>query len=252
MIEPGHRYLTVSVDDGHPTDVRTADLLARFDIAATFYIPAHNPERAVLPPRQVHELSGGFEVGGHTFNHRPLKGLDCTTLRREVVDGKAWTDDLLGTASVAFCYPRGKYDAAAMAAVRDAGYLGARTCRLNLTRPGPHPFAWGVSTQAYPHPASVQLRHAIVEGNVLGAWRYVAVFGATRDWSEHFGRAVEHVERHGGIAHLYLHSWEIDANDDWAAVERVLRHAARRSTFRYVDNGTLFRTFAGETAASER
>lgn len=249
MIEPGQRYLTVSVDDGHPTDLRTADLLARFDLAATFYVPVKNPQREVLPPNRVRELAGGFEIGGHTLNHRTLRGLDRAALRREVIEGKAWTDDLLGKASVAFCYPRGKFDAAAMAAVRDAGYLGARTCRLNLTKPGPDPFACGVSTQAYAHPAHVQVRHALVEGNVAGAWGFFTVFGAARDWSEHFSRAVDHVDRHGGVAHLYLHSWEIDANDDWVALERTLRNAAGRSSFRYVDNGTLFKALAGRTGS---
>lgn len=244
MIDRGDRFLTISVDDGHPTDLRTAGLLARHGLAATFYVPASNPERAVLPPAQVRELASRFEIGGHTYHHRPLRGLDRATLQREVTDGKAWTDDLLGHASVAFCYPQGKFDAAAMIAVRDAGYLGARTCKLNLTRPGPHPFAWGVSTQAYSHSTRVQLRHALVEGNLTGAWAFFTVFGATQDWSVHFARSVAHVERHGGIAHLYLHSWEIDANDDWAALERTLASAAGRPGLRYVDNGTLFAAFA--------
>ena len=49
MIDPSDRYLTISVDDGHPADLRTADLLARFDIAVTLDVPAVNPERPPFP-----------------------------------------------------------------------------------------------------------------------------------------------------------------------------------------------------------
>ena len=41
-------YLTISVDDGHPTDFKSAELLARYGLKATFYIPARNPEREVM------------------------------------------------------------------------------------------------------------------------------------------------------------------------------------------------------------
>jgi peptidoglycan/xylan/chitin deacetylase (PgdA/CDA1 family) len=33
------KYVTISVDDGHPTDLRTVDLLHKYGLTATFYIP---------------------------------------------------------------------------------------------------------------------------------------------------------------------------------------------------------------------
>jgi hypothetical protein len=35
-----------------------------------------------------------------------------------------------------FCYPAGRYDAAVVAAVQQAGYLGATTTTYGLARPG--------------------------------------------------------------------------------------------------------------------
>jgi hypothetical protein len=35
-----------------------------------------------------------------------------------------------------FCYPAGRYDAAVIAAVRRAGYVGATTTRYGLAKPG--------------------------------------------------------------------------------------------------------------------
>ena len=56
-------YLTISIDDGHPTDFKSAGLLAKYGLKATFYIPAHNPEREVMAPARVRELSESFESG---------------------------------------------------------------------------------------------------------------------------------------------------------------------------------------------
>jgi peptidoglycan/xylan/chitin deacetylase (PgdA/CDA1 family) len=41
----GQPYLTVSVDDGSVSDMRAADLLEKYGLKATFYIPATNWER---------------------------------------------------------------------------------------------------------------------------------------------------------------------------------------------------------------
>ncbi|MCX6910233.1 MAG: polysaccharide deacetylase family protein [Verrucomicrobia bacterium] len=68
-------YLTISVDDGHPLDMRTAELLDRHGLKATFYVPAANPEREVMTKEQVRELSRRFEMGGHTYHHVPLASL---------------------------------------------------------------------------------------------------------------------------------------------------------------------------------
>jgi len=84
------RYLTISVDDGHPTDFRSADLLSRFALKATFYVPKENPERAVIAENQIQELSNHFELGGHTIRHIPLKDLDDETAFLEIKNGKKW------------------------------------------------------------------------------------------------------------------------------------------------------------------
>jgi hypothetical protein len=43
----------------------------------------------------------------------------------------------------------------------------------------------------------------------------------------------------GGVFHLWGHSWEVEKNGDWARLERVFAHIARRPGVRYVDNGEL-------------
>jgi peptidoglycan/xylan/chitin deacetylase (PgdA/CDA1 family) len=59
---------TLSIDDGHPLDLKIAELLKRYDIPATFYIPLHNSEgHPVLQTSALCELAKHFEIGSHTL-----------------------------------------------------------------------------------------------------------------------------------------------------------------------------------------
>ncbi len=66
--------VTMSWDDGHPLDCKLADLLHRYGIRATFYIPRRS-QLATLDERQVASLSEHFEIGGHTLDHLALTTL---------------------------------------------------------------------------------------------------------------------------------------------------------------------------------
>jgi len=243
MMEPApnrRAFVTVSVDDGHPTDLKTADLLKKYGLKATFYVPANNPEREVMPPALLREISSAFELGGHTTNHVPLPALPEDKARAEIVDGKKWLDDLTGKLSLAFCYPKGKFNRSVAQLVKQAGFAGARTCLFNLHEFPQDPFSWGVSTQAYSHSHTVQMRHALLEGNFSGAWNYWKIYQGAKPWQEHFQHALDHVAEHGGIAHLYMHSWEIDALGQWPILESAFRAITNQPVLTRVTNGELF------------
>lgn len=129
------RYITVSVDDGYPADSRAADLLQKYGLQATFYIPARNPEHPVMAPSQIRGLSRGFEIGGHTYNHAALKSLPTEKASKEICDGKNWLEDILGEPVVSFCYPQGKFNRETPGLVKQAGFLGGEhafsTCTLS-------------------------------------------------------------------------------------------------------------------------
>ncbi len=234
------RFVTISVDDGHPTDLRTAELLGRYGIAATFYVPVTNPERAVLSKEQIREIGSRFEIGGHTLNHVVLKSLPQDRAWSEVREGKSWMEDALGAPIISFCYPRGKFDRQSILLVQKAGFLGARTCLMNLHQFPHNPFLWGVSTHACSHSRLIQVRHAMLERNFAGAYNFFQTYKGATDWEIQFLHALDHIEAHGGIAHLYLHSWEIDANGHWEKLEAVFRSIAERKSFSRVSNGALF------------
>jgi len=231
------KFLTISVDDGHPLDHRSAELLSKYGLKATFYIPKKNPERDVMPESDMRKLAQSFEIGGHTYGHRPLHNLPEAEVIREIQEGKDWLEQLLGRTAVAFCYPRGKFNAVTVRAVRNAGFKGARTCMYNLNDIPADPFLWGLSTHAYSHSVAIQVRHAILELNFKGLMNFFLVHQGSVDWVDHFKRAVGYVQKNGGIAHLYYHSWEIDALNAWGRLEDLFRYLADCKDLRRVTNG---------------
>lgn len=235
------RYLTISVDDGHTTDARTAELLSKHRLPATFYVPATNPERELLAPATLREISDSFEIGAHTYTHCSLDVLSDADASREIRDGKRALEDRIGKPVVAFCYPRGKLNRRTPRLVREAGLCGARTSMFNLSEFPTDPYHVGVSTHARPYARHVQLRHALLHGNFRGARNFLSVHRLARNWARHFAAAVDWVDRHGGVAHLYMHSWEIDAYGDWRKLDDVLAFAASHDHFARVTNGELFR-----------
>lgn len=235
-----YRLLTFSVDDGHPLDMRVADLLVKFGLTATFYIPARNPEREVMKPNQVRDLSAVFEIGSHTLTHVELTRVPPRAAWNEIYGSKHWVEDTTSRCSIAFCYPRGKHNRSLATMVLQAGFSGARTVMLNRTDMPRNPGLWGVSTQAHSHSPGVQIRHAIRECNVHGFFKYARVHRFTREWDEHFRHSLDWVEKHGGVAHLFLHSWEIELQHDWSRLASALREAASRKHFKCVTNGELF------------
>lgn len=237
------RLLTISVDDGHPSDLRVAEMLARVGLAATFYIPERNPERPLIHASQVREIAARFEVGSHTINHCALTRLQPSSAWEEIFRSKLWVEDTISRPSVAFCYPRGKHNETICRMVRRAGFSGARTAMLNLTGVPPNPFRWGVSTQALSHSSAIQIRHGLHEANIAGLCAYAEVFRFSRRWDQHFRRALDWVESHGGIAHLFLHGWEIEEQNEWKLLSSVLDDAASRMHLHRITNGELFRNW---------
>ena len=130
------KYVTISVDDGHPTDLRTVDLLHKYGLTATFYIPGANHERVVMNPAQIRDIDRHFEVGSHTLSHIRLTLMSDERAVREIVDGKKFSEDTLGHEVIAFCYPGGKFNCRIEKHVERAGFArhtrGWRESSLNL------------------------------------------------------------------------------------------------------------------------
>jgi hypothetical protein len=111
---------------------------------------------------------------------------------------------------------------------------------LNVLHAPRDPFRWGASTHAYSHSPAIQIRHALAERNFDGLKRYASTFHFSRHWHEHLRAAMRHVERYGGIVHLFLHGWEIDEQRQWEMLDSMLRELATCSYLARVTNGEMF------------
>lgn len=240
------RFATISVDDGDPRDFRTAELLHKYGLQATFYIPSKNPERSVMAESQMRQLSDSFEIGAHTISHLPLKSMPESQAWEEISGSKRWLEDTIGKPAISFCYPRGKFNSTTPELIKKAGFLGARTCLYHLHTFPQNPFLWGVCTHACYHSKTIQLRHAALEGNLRGMLNFLSTYKAATDWQLHFQHALDHVEKNGGIAHLYLHSWEIDELKQWDRLEATFAAISQRRGFSKVTNGQLFQLWKAE------
>ena len=218
---------TTSWDDGHPLDVRVADLLEAHGFRGTFYVPQRNSEgRPVLTDAELRRVSERFEIGSHTRDHVRLDGLAPGVIAQQIADGKHSVEDQIGRAVSGFCYPGGVHSPRVRAAVQKAGFVYARTIANFWVETPPDRFLVPTTIQLYPHRPFTYFKN-FVRG---GSWRSrtplfaTAIRGASLDATlrELLAAAVES----DGVFHLWGHSWEIDEMQLWDVLAGFLEHAA--------------------------
>jgi peptidoglycan/xylan/chitin deacetylase (PgdA/CDA1 family) len=130
--------VVLTFDDGYPEDYTTVLPLLR----ARGWVGNLNLQIGNLVPKRVRQLiAAGWEIDAHTFTHPDLTETGAAQLRREVAGARTWIRNVFRQPVDFFCYPAGRYDAAVIAEVRRAGYLGAET-----ELPGPASPADGLFT----------------------------------------------------------------------------------------------------------
>src|SRR5258708_39507474 len=113
-------YITTSWDDGHPLDLRVAELLTKHRISGTFYIP-RIAENETMSAVHIRQLSLAFEVGAHTLHHADLTRATEQQAWQEIAGSKAWLEDNIGQPRPMFCPPNGKDSRRALEAHPPAG-----------------------------------------------------------------------------------------------------------------------------------
>lgn len=220
---------TFSLDDGHPLDVKVAELLGKHCLSGTFYVPIRNSEgRPTMTKDALRNLAQHFEVGSHTIDHRYLSSVDKAEAQRQIVEGKTQLEDLLGQPVAGFCYPGGKYRSLHLALVQRAGFAYARTTTNLCFDAGHNPFELPTTIQFYPHATAVYWRNFASAGNWRG--RHIALRLAVRHqrWIERMYALFDHACRHDGIFHMWAHSYEIDQLGGWEELDRFFGHVANR------------------------
>lgn len=229
--------ITTSWDDGHPHDQRMAELLSRYGIRGTFYVPGSfngHPTLGASTLRAMETL--GHECGSHTMHHVRLDRLPDLAIVQEVQDGKQWLEDQIGHSPKAFCYPEGSAPHAARRAVRQAGFLVGRTTRSLRMDTRFDPILMPVTFQMYAHGRYAHFRHAVREGNWVGLMQWLHTFGGGASIDEMVDTTISYIISHGGLLHIWGHSWEIDSLGWWDRLEGFLQRIARLPGVSYLCN----------------
>ena len=233
--------VTTSWDDGHALDLRVAELLRARGLPGTFYITIGAGH--ANPRLDAHDLrcldAEGFEIGAHTVSHRVLAGLRGEPLWLEVRQSKQLLEQLLGRAVPMFCYPKGSFDRSTIAAVRKAGYEGARTVEMLSHRLSFSRYRMPTTVQAFPHPPINYLKNLGKRREFLGLCRYFAELRRCGNWVSLGKRLFDQVLREGGIWHLYGHSWELEETGQWGQLAEMLDYVSRRAGVTYATNGQV-------------
>lgn len=236
--------LTTSWDDGHPLDLRLAELLARHGIRATFYVPAANSEtRPVLTAADLRRLDAdGFEIGSHTHDHVRLDRLAPPQIRDQIARGKDRLEQDLGHAVAGFCYPGGKGVARARNTVAALGFTHARTVEMFRLDAGSDPFARPTSLQFHPHGVAALVRNWGRQGGGMGRLRLCLGCGLRPSLEARLEWLVQQAVARDGLLHVWGHSWEIEALGLWPLLDRFLATAAQAfAPARRLTNAAAFR-----------
>ncbi len=138
--------VTCSLDDGSLDDYRLSEVLARYEIETTFYLPVnwqrYLTAKGITPMNraQAANISKRFTIGSHGVDHLLLTRVDPELQDREIIESRSLLQAMFKQPINSFCYPRGYYDQSIVEKVRAAGYKSARTVKVGSINPPENPF----------------------------------------------------------------------------------------------------------------
>lgn len=227
--------VTTSWDDGHVLDIKMAKFLKKYNLKGTFYIAPKDREfdsSKLLTSEQIIELSKDFEIGAHTMTHPRLNKITPEEAEKEIKESKAYLEKLINKTVDSFCYPGGNYRQIHIKQVERAGFRLARTIKVYKFNLGINRFKMPTGFHAYQH---------------FHPWYFAPYanynpFKMTHyyfNWDILAIDVFKTVMQIGGIFHLWGHSWEVDKNNDWQRLERVLEYISNRQNVDYLQNKDL-------------
>jgi hypothetical protein len=230
------KFITTSWDDGFPADLRLAELLGKYNLQGTFYIPKQNDEHKVMSENDILNISKHFEIGGHTLSHKSLKRASGKEIDHEVTGSYKWLSQMLNEDPVSFCLPYGHHTKRSIELIYESGFRYIRTTEL-LSSSDPS-FLSHTTLQVFQHSRLTYFKHLIKHARIrnLGLW----IRGGCSD--DHFRLLdyyLNYIRINGGCLHLWGHSWEIEELKLWNWLELLFRYISNQQGFQYVKNKEL-------------
>ena len=225
--------VTTSWDDGQKTDLKTAELLTKYNIKGTFYITKcyRNP----LDKQEVIEIDREHEIGAHTLSHVDLTNTSTSEVDMEIKGSKAYSEDIVGHSILMFCYPYGKYNKSIKRIVRDCGFAGARTCESGGFTLPQDPYQWSITLLAENGSPLIAFK----------TWREFRLRGIIPllDWESRSKALFDIALGNGGVYHIVGHSAAFEKRKEWDKLERVLKYFSNREGVKYLTNGEVFKAY---------
>lgn len=236
---------TCSIDDGHPSDLRMADMLDRHSLNATFYVPITNCEGyEVMTPVQMRNIARRFEIGSHTLDHRYLKDVPFGESHEQIMHGKTQLEDIVGRQVRGFCYPGGMYKKRDSDLVHACGFEYARTTMNLRLDVGYKRYEMPTTIQFYPHDRTVFLRNFVKSGNWPERLDALGMVLKHKKWIDRLYALFDYACVHKKVFHLWGHSWEIDELQAWGELDHFFRYVAERvAVDNRLSNGQLAERF---------
>jgi peptidoglycan-N-acetylglucosamine deacetylase len=228
--------ITTSWDDGSYQDEQISNLLKKYGIKGTFYIPKNFLPNS-LSPDLICNLDTYHEIGAHTMNHVELPNIPTERAFNEIHDSKLYLEDLLGHDISMFAYPKGLYNSKVKQLVQKSGFLGARTVDYVGLKNISDPYSMGVSLLMQNGSPIFSLKSAI---------QYNLDIKSVIDWEIRVKELFDYSYRSGGVLHLFSHSWMIDRYNQWEKLESVFNYISGYDDVLYLTNGELMDVIINE------
>lgn len=215
--------ITTSWDDGHPLDLKLAELLNKYSIDATFYVPCKNLEHPVMVDSDLRELSNKYEIGGHTVNHIYLNTLKYNDAKNEISNCKLMLQEKLSHEITAFCFPGGKFSKRDVNMLIEAGFLFGRTTGLlhttiNTTKP-----IMNTSLQIYNHQYYTLIKHCLKRSFFSPILLFKSFIPYNKNFKNLAKAILYETNNENRVFHIWGHSWEIEERDLWHDLEETFK-----------------------------
>lgn len=234
------KIITTSWDDGYPADFRIAELLDKYNMAGTFYIPKRNDEYEVIKEEKICKLAQNFEIGGHTLNHVRIRTTSQDFFEKEILGCYTWLEELLETKPLSFCFPGGVFNKPAMEYTLNSGFELLRTTELLSTSGLKSSHVLPTTLQVFKHDQFTYIKHLLKRFKFNSMVLY-AQSGTKADLFKMVDFYMKEIDEYGGCFHLWGHSWEVEKFNLWKDLEQILKIISGNGNFKYLPNSGLLK-----------
>ena len=133
------RYVVLTIDDGHESSMRAADMLQIHQCRATLFL---SRDRCLGKPNFIREShirelrKRGFSLGTHGTTHRKLSFMHPKACAIELDESKQWLEDVLGEEVRYMAAPGGYISGRVLQLAYKSGYILVGTCRERMNSLG--------------------------------------------------------------------------------------------------------------------